>query len=169
MPLTLYQASVPVFTRGFNNLAAVLEKARAHALANKIDLTTYLNARLAPDMYPLTGQIQGASDAAKFGVARLGGVTPPSMADTETTFEELQARIANTIAFMGTVSEAQINASEGGTITLKIRGKEMSFPSEPYLLNFVMPNFYFHVTTAYAILRNQGVPLGKMDFLGSFN
>ncbi|MGH8857259.1 MAG: DUF1993 domain-containing protein [Polaromonas sp.] len=168
MPLTLYQASVPVFTRGFNNLAAVLEKARTHAQANNIDLATYVNARLAPDMYPLSGQIQGASDAAKFGVARLASVTPPSFADTETTFDELQARITKTLDFMKTVSEAQVNASEGGTITLKIRGKEMIFASEPYLLSFVLPNFYFHVTTAYAILRNQGVPLGKMDYLGSF-
>ena len=168
MPLTLYQASVPVFTRGFNNLAAVLEKAKAHAKANNIDLATYVNARLAPDMYPLSGQIQGASDAAKFGVARLASVTPPSFPDTETTFDELQARIAKTLDFLKTVSETQINGREGSTVTLKIRGKEMTFASEPYLLNFVIPNFFFHATTAYAILRNQGVPLGKMDYLGSF-
>ncbi len=168
MPLTLYQTSVPVFVRGLNNLSAVLEKAKAHAQVNGIDLATYVNARLAPDMFTLAGQIQGASDAAKAGTARLASVTPPSFADTETTFDELQARITKTLDFMKTVSEAQVNASEGGTITLKIRGKEMIFASEPYLLSFVLPNFYFHVTTAYAILRNQGVPLGKMDYLGSF-
>ena len=168
MPLTLYQTSVPAFVRGLNNLSAVLEKAKAHAQANNIDLATFVNARLAPDMFTLAGQVQSASDAAKFGVARLASVTPPSFPDTETTFDELQARIAKTLEFMKTVSEAQINACEGGTITLKIRGKEMVFASEPYLLSFVLPNFYFHVTTAYAILRNQCVPLGKMDYLGSF-
>ena len=168
MPLTLYQASIPVFTRGFNNLAAVLEKAKTHAQANNIDLATYVNARLAPDMSPLSGQVQAASDAAKFGAARLASVTPPSFPDTETTFDELQARIAKTLDFMKTVNEAQINDREGGIVSLKIRGKEMTFNSEPYLLNFVLPNFYFHLTTAYDILRNQGVPLGKMDYLGRF-
>jgi hypothetical protein len=168
MPLTLYQASIPVFIRGFTNLSAVLEKAKAHAEANKVDLSTYVNARLAPDMYPLSGQVQGASDAAKFGAARLAAVTPPSFADTETTFEELQARIAKTLDFLKTVDEAQINARAGGTVTLKVRGKEMNFECEPYLLNFVLPNLFFHLTTAYDILRHQGVPLGKMDYLGKF-
>jgi hypothetical protein len=168
MPLSLYQASIPVFIRGFTNLSAVLEKARAHAAANNIDLATYVNARLAPDMYPLSGQVQGASDAAKFGAARLGAITAPSFADTETTFDELQARIAKTLDFLKTVSEEQINARAGGQVTLKIRGKEMNFECEPYLLNFALPNFFFHLTTAYAILRSQGVPLGKMDYLGSF-
>jgi len=168
MPLTLYQASIPVFIRGFNNLAAVLEKAKAHAAANHIDLATYVNARLAPDMYPLSGQVQGASDAAKFGAARLAAITPPSFADTETTFEELQARIAKTLDFLKTVDEAQINARAGGTVTLKVRGKEMNFVCEPYLLDFVLPNLFFHLTTAYDILRHQGVPLGKMDYLGKF-
>jgi hypothetical protein len=168
MPLSLYQASIPVFIRGFTNLSAVLEKAKTHAAANNIDLATCVNARLAPDMYPLSGQVQGASDAAKFGAARLAAITPPSFADTETTFDELQARIAKTLDFLKSVSEAQINARTGGTVTLKIRGKEMNFVCEPYLLDFALPNFFFHLTTAYAILRNQGVPLGKMDYLGSF-
>lgn len=114
MPLTLYQASIPVFVRGFTNLSAVLEKARAHAAANNIDLSLYVNARLAHDMYPLSGQVQGASDAAKFGAARLAAVTPPSFADTETTFDELQARIAKTLDFLKTVNEAQINDRAGG-------------------------------------------------------
>jgi hypothetical protein len=166
-PLSLYQASIPVFIRGFTNLSAVLEKAKTHAAANNIDLATCVNARLAPDMYPLSGQVQGASDAAKFGAARLAAITPPSFADTETTFDELQARIAKTLDFLKSVSEAQINARTGGTVTLKIRGKEMNFVCEPYLLDFALPNFFFHLTTAYAILRNQGVPLGKMDYLGS--
>jgi hypothetical protein len=168
MPLTLYQASIPIFIRGFTNLSAVLDKAKAHAEANKIDLSSYVNARLAPDMYPLSGQVQGASDAAKFGAARLAAVTPPSFADTETTFEELQARIAKTLDFLKTVNAAQIDARAGGTVTLKIRGKEMNFECEPYLLNFALPNFFFHLTTAYGVLRSQGVPLGKMDYLGSF-
>ena len=168
MPLTLYQASIPVFTRGFHNLSAVLEKAKAHAAANNIDLATYVNARLAPDMYPLSGQVQSASDAAKFGAARIAAVTPPSFADTETTFDELQARIAKTLDFLKTVDEAQINGRAGGTVTLKVRGKELNFECEPYLLNFVLPNLFFHLTTAYDILRHQGVPLGKMDYLGKF-
>jgi len=168
MPLSLYQASIPVFIRGLINLSAVLEKVKAHAVANNIDLATYVNARLAPDMYPLSGQVQGASDAAKFGAARLAALTPPSFADTETTFDELQARITKTLDFLKTVNEEQINARVGGQVTLKIRGKEMNFDCEPYLLNFALPNLFFHLTTAYAILRNQGVPLGKMDYLGSF-
>jgi hypothetical protein len=168
MSISLYQNSIPVFTHGLNNLAAVLAKAKAHAQSQNVDLATYVQARLAPDMYPLSGQIQAASDAAKFGAARLADVTPPPFADTETTFDELAQRIAKTLDFIGTVTEAQINAREGGTVTLKIGGKEKSFVAEPYLLGFVLPNFYFHLTTAYGILRQQGVPLVKMDYLGAF-
>ncbi len=168
MPLSLYQASVPAFKRGLDNLAALLEKARSHALATHTDLSVYVNARLAPDMYPLSGQVQAVSDAAKFGAARLARVTPPPFADNETTFDELQARIQKTLDFIATVTPEQINASEGGTVTLKTGGGERTLDSEPYLLAFVLPNFYFHVTTAYDILRQQGVPVGKMDYLGAF-
>ncbi|MDB5964901.1 MAG: hypothetical protein JWQ72_1401 [Polaromonas sp.] len=168
MPLSLYQTSVPAFTRGLNNLSAILEKGRVHAEAHKIALATFATARLAPDMLTLAGQVQSAADAAKNGTARLALMQPPSFPDTETTFEELQARIAKTLEFIASVSEADLNKNEGGSVTLKLGGKDRTFPSEPYLLGFVLPNFYFHVTTAYGILRNQGVPLGKMDYLGSF-
>ena len=167
MPLSLYQALIPTLLRGLDNLSAVLAKGKAYAEANQIDMSTLLEAQLAPDMYSLTRQIQAVSDAAKFGAARLGSVTPPPFPDTETTYDELQARIARTVDFVKSVSEAQINASEGGTVTMKVRGKDLTFPSQIYLQNFVLPNFYFHATAAYAILRHKGVPLGKMDFLGS--
>ncbi len=169
MPLTLYQASVPAFVRGLTVLSGLLAKARAHAEAQGLDLSTLVNARLAADMYPLAGQIQSASDAAKAGTARLAKLVPPSFPDTETTFDELEARIAKTLDFIATVSEAQINSNEGGSVVMKAGGKELAFASEPYLLGFVLPNFYFHITTAYDILRSQGVPLVKMDYLGSFD
>jgi uncharacterized protein len=169
MSLSLYTLSVPAFVRALKILSALLEKGRAHAEANKIELSTFVNARLAPDMMTLAGQIQSASDAAKSGTARLAGLPPPGFPDTETTFDELQARITKTLDFMATVTQEQIDRSEGGTITLKIRGTEMTFASDRYLTGFVLPNFYFHVTTAYDILRNQGVKIGKMDYLGSFD
>ena len=168
MSLTLYQTSAPAFVRGLKILSTLLDKARAHAEANNIDPASLVNARLAPDMFTLAGQVQGASDAAKTGTARLASLPPPSFPDTETTFDELQARIAKTLDFIATVSEAQINQSEGGTITIKVGGKERTFASEPYLLGFILPNFYFHITTTYDILRSQGVKLGKMDYLGTF-
>lgn len=168
MPLSLYQTATASFNHGLLNLSAILAKAKAHAEANGIDPDSYVTARLAADMFALAGQVQSASDAAKFGAARLGKVTPPSFPDTETTFDQLQARVATTLEFIATVSASQIDASEGGTVTMKAGGKERTFASGPYLLHFVLPNFYFHVTTAYDILRAQGVPLVKMDYLGSF-
>lgn len=168
MPLALYQVSVPAFERGLRVLSDLLSKARTHAEGHGIDLSTLVNARLADNMYTLAGQIQSASDAAKAGTARLAKLAPPSFPDTETTFDELQARIAKTLDFIASVSEAQINSNEGGSVIMKAGGKEQTFASEPYLLGFVLPNFYFHITTAYDILRHQGVPLVKMDYLGSF-
>jgi hypothetical protein len=168
MPLSLYQSSVPVFVRALKNLSALLDKGKAHADANGTDLAALINARLAPDMYTLIGQIQSASDGAKFGAARLAQLPPPAFPDTETSFDELQARITKTLEFLATVTAEQVAKSEGGTITLKLGGGERTFTSESYLLGFVLPNFYFHVTTAYAILRSQGVKLAKMDYLGSF-
>jgi hypothetical protein len=167
MTVSLYQASVPAFTRALNILATLLEKGRAHAEASGTDLKTLVDARLAPDMYTLAGQVQSASDAAKSGTARLAGLPPPSFPDTETTFEELQARIQKTLDFMATVSAAQIDQREP-SVMLKMGGKELTFASDRYLLGFVLPNFYFHITTAYDILRSQGVKLVKMDYLGSF-
>lgn len=166
MSLSLYQASVPVFVRMFGNLSAILDKAAAYAEARKIDPAVLLNARLAPDMHPLTRQIQIASDAAKGCAARLAGVEVPSFADSESTFAELQARITKTLAFINGLTPAQIDSGEGREVVLKVPGAELKFKGEDYLLHFVLPNFYFHITTAYAILRHNGLDIGKMDYLG---
>lgn len=166
MSLSLYQASVPQFVRMFGNLSAILDKAAAHAEAKKIDPSVLLNARLAPDMHPLTRQVQIASDAIKGCAARLAGVDVPSFADTESSFAELQARIAKTLDFIKSLSPEQIDSGEGREIVLKFPGAELKFSGPDYLLHFVLPNFYFHVTTAYAILRHNGLDVGKMDYLG---
>jgi len=167
MSLSMYQASVPVFIRMLINLSTILDKTAAHAEAKKIDPGAFINARLAPDMFALNRQIQIATDSAKGCAARLANIEIPSYADTETTFAELKARIAKTIAFLESVNATQIDGSEDRKITLKIGGKEMNFQGQQYLLNFVLPNFYFHVVTAYAILRHNGLECGKKDYLGS--
>lgn len=166
MSLSMYQASVPVFIRMLTNLSAILKKGEAFAETKKIDPSVLINARLAPDMHPLSRQIQIATDGVKGGCARLAGVEIPSYADTETTFAELQERLAKTIAFLKTLTPEQIDGSEDRTITLKVGGGEMKFPGQTYLLNFVFANFYFHATATYLILRHNGVEVGKMDFLG---
>jgi hypothetical protein len=166
MPISMYQASVPVLARTFNNLAAILTKAEADAAARSIEPSVFINARLAPDMHPLSRQVQIASDAAKGGVARLAGIEPPSFPDTETTFAELQERIRKTVDFVQSVTAAQIDGSEEKSITLKFPGGEISFVGQAFLLHFTLPNVFFHVTTAYDILRHNGVALGKRDFLG---
>jgi uncharacterized protein len=168
MSLNMYQASVPVLIHMLGNLTKIIDKALAHAEAKKIDPAVFVNARLAPDMYPLSKQIQIATDMAKGCAARLAGVEVPSFEDNETTFAELQARIAKTVTFLQSVTAEQINGSEERSVTLKLRGKDVNFIGQPYLLYFVLPNFYFHVTTTYDILRHNGVELGKMDFVGSF-
>jgi uncharacterized protein len=168
MSLTMYQASIPVFIRMLGNLSTLLDKAAAHAEAKKIDPVIFINFRLAPDMYPLSQQIQIATDMAKGCAARLAGIDVPSYEDNESTFPELQARIAKTVAFLQSVSAEQINGSEERTVTLTLHGQETVFLGQPYLLNFVHPNFYFHITTAYAILRHNGVEIGKMDFVGNY-
>jgi hypothetical protein len=163
----MYQASVPTFIHGFTNLSAILTKGEAHAVAKKIDPSVFVGARLAPDMFPLSRQIQIATDVTKGGCARLAGIEIPSYADTETTFPELQARIAKTVDFLQSIKPMLIDGSEDRAISLKVGGKEMNFKGQAYLLNFVIPNFYFHITTTYAILRHNGVDVGKADFLGS--
>lgn len=167
MAYSLFDASIPVFLHMLRNLSAILDKAEAHAKANGVDLATYLGARLAPDMHSLIGQVQLASDAAKSGAARLAGVTPPSFPDTETTWAELKARIAKTIAFVEGVTRDQLNGREEATIELPLPGRTLTFTGRDFLALFVLPNFLFHVTTAYAVLRAQGVPLGKLDFLNA--
>ncbi|KMN37585.1 hypothetical protein VI26_02885 [Chromobacterium sp. LK1] len=166
MSVSMYQASVPVLIRGLNNLSALLDKAAADADARKIAPEVLLNARLAPDMFALTRQVQIASDSAKGCVARLAGVEVPSYADEEASFDELRQRIAKTVAYVQGFAAAQIDGSETREVVLKVRGEEIRFSGQSYLLGFVLPNFYFHITTAYAILRHNGVPLGKMDYLG---
>ncbi|WP_028536556.1 DUF1993 domain-containing protein [Paludibacterium yongneupense] len=167
MSLTLYQASVPVFIRGLKNLAAILDKAVVNAEARKIEPAVFIESRLAPDMFPLRRQVQSVSDVAKGCAARLAGIEVPSFADTETTFPELQERIARTVAFLESVSAAQIDGGEERPVVLKVRGQEITFSGQSYLSGFALPNFYFHLTTAYNILRHQGVDIGKMDFLGA--
>lgn len=166
MSLSMYQASVPVFVRQFGALSKILAKAEAFAAEQRIDPATLIDARLAPDMHPFARQVQIASDIVKGGVARLAGIDAPAFADTETTFAELEDRIAKTIGFIASVPADQIDGTEARTITLKAGDKEFPFVGQDYLLHFVLPNFFFHVTAAYALLRQAGVPIGKMDFLG---
>lgn len=166
MSLSLYQASIPALTRILKNLSAILEKAATYAETKRIDPSVLINARLAPDMYPLSRQVQIASDGAKGCVARLAGIEVPSYPDIETTFPELQARIAKTIAFAESITASQCKDSETRTITLKLRDKEIHFTGESYVFNFVLPNVYFHVSIAYAILRHNGLDIGKADYMG---
>jgi hypothetical protein len=163
----MYEASIPVFIRMLKNLAAILAKGATYAEAKKIEPTVLVNSRLYPDMFPLARQIQIASDAAKGCAARLAGREPPKFEDNEATFPELLTRIDKTIAYLETLKPEQINGSEQKTITLQIRKNTMTFLGMPFLLNFALPNFYFHVTTAYDILRHCGVEIGKQDFIGA--
>jgi hypothetical protein len=166
MTLSMYQAAAPNFIHGLSNLTAILKKAEANAAERKIDPSVFVQARLAPDMFPLARQIQIVSDIAKGGVARLSGTEVPSFPDTETSFPELQARIAKTVDFIQSVDPAKMDGSEDKNINFKAGGMELSFSGQAYLFQYVIPNFYFHTTVAYSILRHNGVPIGKMDFLG---
>jgi uncharacterized protein len=166
MAITMYQASIPPLTRVLNNLAAILEKGAAHAEAKKIDPTVLINSRLYPDMFPLAKQIQIASDVARKGAARLAGLEAPKMEDDETTFPELIARLKKTAAYLETFTPTQIDGSEEKSISLPVGDKTMTLEGLPYLVSFILPNVYFHVSTAYNILRHCGVELGKLDYLG---
>lgn len=166
MPLSMSQASVPVFQHMLKALSTILDKAAAHAKETGADPDTLLSARLAPDMFPLTRQVQIATDHAKGASARLSGRENPKFEDDETTFEALKARIAKTLAFVASVPASEIDGSETREVTLTIGGKPMTLTGQQYLLHFAMPNFYFHVTTAYDILRHKGVAIGKGDFMG---
>ena len=166
MTISMYQASVPAFTRALNNLAFILEKAEQHATAKKIDPAVLVNARLFPDMFPLAKQVQIASDAAKGGAARLAQATPPSFEDTETTFAQLVERCRKTVAYLESLKPEQIDGSEDRTVSWQSRTATKTMQGQPYLLHHVLPNVFFHVTTAYDILRHNGVELGKQDFLG---
>ncbi len=166
MSLSMYQASVPTFTQMLGALSGVLDKAQAHAVAKKFDPAVLLSARLAPDMLPFSRQVQLASDFAKGATARLAAAEVPSWQDGEKTFAELQERIRKTLDFVQSFKPAQIDGSEDRDVKISIAGQPVVFKGQPYLFGFVLPNFYFHATTAYAILRHNGVELGKRDFVG---
>lgn len=167
MSISMYSASVPVFTRMLGHLLQWLDKAEAHAQAKKFDTSVYLAARLAPDMLPFTKQIQIACDAAKFGVARLASVESPKFDDNETSLADLRERIRKTVEFINSVPAAAIDGSEEKDIVVPRRDGNIVLKGEFYLKHYVQPNFYFHVTTAYGLLRHNGVGLGKGDFLGA--
>ena len=166
MSLSMHSASVPVFTKTLGNLLSWLDKAEAHATAKKFDTSVLLAARLAPDMLPFTRQIQIACDSAKFGMSRLAGVDGPKFEDNEASFAELRERIRKTIDYVQSVPAAQIVGTEDKDVTVPRRDGPMVLKGEFYLLHYVLPNFYFHVTAAYALLRHNGVDLGKADYLG---
>jgi hypothetical protein len=162
----MYQASVPVFVRALGNLKHVLQKGAEHAKAKSVTDEVLLQTRLIPDMLPLVKQVQIAADMATRGSARLAGVEPKSFEDNETTLEQVYARIDSAIEYIKTFKPEQIDGSEGRSIVLKMRTGEMTFEGQAYLLGFVIPNVFFHCTTAYNILREAGTEIGKMDFIG---
>jgi uncharacterized protein len=166
MALSMYQASIPVFVKTLGNLNAILDKAASFAEAKKVDPAVLFGTRLAPNMFPLSRQIQVASDTAKGAAARLAGAEPPSWEDREAGLAEFKARIERTIAFCKEFRPAQIDGSENRDITIKAGSRVLNFKGQPYLLHFALPNFFFHVTTAYDILRHCGVEIGKTDYLG---
>lgn len=167
MPISMYQASIPAFTRSLRTLASILEKAAAHAQTRKIDEAVLLGSRLFPDMFPLVRQVQIATDTAKSGAGRLAGAEFPAYEDKEATFQELQQRIRNTITYLQTLTPAQIDGTEDKTISWQTRSSTRTMQGLPYLMEHLLPNMHFHVTTAYAILRHNGVEIGKKDFLGT--
>jgi uncharacterized protein len=164
--MSMYQISVVPLLNALNNLSAILHKGLAHAEARKIDPAIFSGARLFPDMLPLNRQVHITSDIAKFCGARLAGIEAPRFEDVEFTFPELQARIAKTVAFLQTLNARQIDGSESREINFKSGGRELKMSGQDYLSKYVLPNVYFHVTTAYAILRHNGVELGKADYQG---
>jgi hypothetical protein len=167
MTISMHSASVPIFVRMLKNLTQWLDKAEAHAQAKKFEPSVYLSSRLAPDMLPFTNQVQIACDAVKFGIARLSGVEAPKFADDEASLADLKARVAKTIEFIESVPAAKIDGTEDKDVVVPRRDGSMTLKGEPYLKHFVLPNFFFHVTTTYALLRHNGVALGKADFLGA--
>lgn len=166
MALSMHSASVPIYLTMLGNLSKWLDKAVAHAQAKKFDPDTLLTARLAPDMLSLAKQVQIACDTAKFGVARLAGIEAPAFEDKETSITQLQERIARTVVFVQGVPAGQVDGTEGKAVSVPVRGRDpLQFTGEQYLKHFALPNFFFHVTTAYALLRHNGVELGKADYL----
>jgi hypothetical protein len=169
MSISLYDVSIPIFTLSLNNLAAILDKAETYAGAKKVDAKVLPQARLIADMLPLSAQIQIACDTAKGAAARLAGIAVPKHEDTEATITELKARVGKTLDFIKTIKPAQLQGAETREIVLEFPSNTLKFTGVNYLTNFVLPNFFFHVTMAYALLRKNGVDLGKRDFLGPIN
>jgi uncharacterized protein len=169
MALSMYTASVPVFQHMLRNLSHILDKGEANAQARKFDPSVLATFRLAPDMLPFIKQVQIACDAAKLAVSRIGGVEAPKFEDSETTFPELKARIQKTLDFLATVPADKLDGTEDRDITFPVgRDNTRTMKAQAYLTTWALPNFFFHVTTAYDVLRHSGVPLGKMDYLGRF-
>jgi len=169
MTISMYQASVPLFVRMLTNLRTILQKAAAHAQAKKIDESVLLQARLYPDMFALVQQVQIASDFARGTAARLAGKEPPSYEDSEKSVAELVSRIDRTLDYLRTIKASEIDGSEGREIVRPIRGQPKKFTGINYLIQFALPNFFFHTTTAYAILRHNGIEIGKTDFIGALD
>lgn len=167
MKMSMYQASLPIFVRMLHNLETILAKGAAYAEAREIDPEVLVEARLYPDMFPLARQVQIATDVVKGCAARLAGQEPPKFEDNEASFPELAERLAKTIAFLETFKPEQIDGTEDKQITLHLRSRDLVLDGYTYVTGFVTPNLYFHVTTAYDILRHNGVELGKADFIGS--
>jgi hypothetical protein len=166
MAISLYDFSVPALTHGLTNLSAILDKAAAQAAEKKFDSLVLAQARLFPDMHPLTRQVQIACDMAKGAAARLAGIEPPKHEDTEVTFADLKARIAKTLDFLKTVTAAQLKDAESRPIELKSPNGSLKFTGLHYVTDFVLPNFYFHISMVYALLRKNGIIVGKRDYLG---
>lgn len=166
MTLSMYSASVPVFSRMLKNLLAIFDKAEAFAAEQGVDLQTYVETRLADDMHPLRSQVQIATDGAKGVASRLAGKPVPSWADDEVTWADLKARLQKAVDYMATFTPEEFAGSDDRAVTLMLGGKEVQIAGEAYLLNRGLPNFFFHITTAYDILRHKGVPIGKRDYLG---
>lgn len=166
MTISMYRASVPVLIRMLENLVGILEKGAAYCEEKDVEESVLVGARLYPDMFPLARQVQIASDIAKRGAARLAGLSPDVVEDTESDFAQLIGRVRGVLAFLATLEAEQIDGTEENPITFRMRGEDATFDGETYLLKFVLPNVYFHITTAYDILRHNGVVLGKRDYLG---
>lgn len=165
MSISMYEASIPHFVRMLGNLSSIIDKASVYADSRSIDEPVLINARLAPDMYPLSQQIQIVTDMARACAARLAGLEIPRYENNEATFADFKSRIAKTIAFLQSIDVEQINNSYGQSITIKLPDKEVVYISQAYLLDVIIPHFYFHATAAYAILRHHGVGLGKKDYI----
>ena len=168
MSISLYTASVPVFRQILGSLAAILAKAESHVDAKKLDPNALLQARLFPDMFPLVRQVQLATDFAKGAAARLAGIDVPRYDDVETDFAGLQARLEKTLAFLDSVEHEAVNAGGERDIVVGTGANQRQFKGQVYLLHYALPNFYFHATTAYDILRHNGLDIGKRDFVGTF-